>query len=112
VPVLNEFRNRGTEDILIACMDGLSGFPGAVRAVFPRTRVPRRIVHMVRNSARFVSHKDLKEICAGLKAIYRAPSEEAARAALEQFGESWRAKYPLIYQSRDAAWPVRVFQVS
>jgi transposase-like protein len=103
--VLNEIRNRGTEDILIACMDGLTGFPDAVRAVFPQTRIQRCIVHMVRNSTRFVSYKDLKAVCADLKAIYRAPSEEAGRAALEQFRESWQSKYPLIYQSRDAAWP-------
>jgi transposase-like protein len=103
--VLNEIRNRGTEDILIARVDGLSGFPDAVRAVFPQTRIQRCIVHMVRNSTKFVSYKDLKEVCAGLKAVYRAPSEEAGRAALERFGESRRAKYPLIYQSRDAAWP-------
>jgi transposase-like protein len=83
-PVPGGICNRGTEDILIARMDGLSGFPDAVRAVFPRMRVQRRIVHMVRNSARFVSYKDLKEVCAGLKAGYRAPSEEAGRAALGQ----------------------------
>jgi transposase-like protein len=103
--VLNEIRNRGTEDILIACMDGLSGFPEAVRAVFPETHVQKCIVHMVRNSVKFVSYKDLKAVCADLKAIYRAPSEEAGRAALEQFGEKWRTKYPLIYKSWDANWP-------
>jgi transposase-like protein len=71
--VLNEIRNRGTEDILTVRMDGLSGFPDAGRAVFPQTRIQRCIVHMVRNSTKFVSYKDLKEVCAGLKAIYRAP---------------------------------------
>jgi transposase-like protein len=86
-------------------MDGLSGFPDAVRAVFPQTRIQRRIAHMVRNSTKFVSYKDLKEVCADLKTIYRARSEEAGRAALEQFGERWRTKYPLVYQSWDAAWP-------
>jgi transposase-like protein len=63
--VLNGIRNRGTEDILIACMDGLTGFPDAVRAVFPDTRIQRCIVHMVRSSTRFVSYKDLKAVCAG-----------------------------------------------
>ena len=96
--VLNEIRNRGTEDILIACMDGLTGFPDAVRAVFPDSRIQRCIVHMARNSVKFVSYKDLKAVCAGLKAIYRAPSEEAGRAALEQFGGQGKAKYPLIYK--------------
>jgi putative transposase len=103
--VLNEIRNRGTEDILIACMDGLTGFPEAVRAVFPETRVQKCIVHMVRNSVKFVSYKDVKAVCADLKRIYRAPSEEAGRAALEQFGEKWHTKYPLIYKSWDANWP-------
>jgi transposase-like protein len=103
--VLNEIRNRGTEDILIACMDGLSGFPEAVRAVFPGTHVQKCIVHMVRNSVKFVSYKDLKAVCADLKAIYRAPGEETGRAALEQFGEKWQSKYPLIYKSWDASWP-------
>jgi transposase-like protein len=103
--VLNDIRNRGTVDILIACMDGLTGFPDAVRAVFPDTRIQRCIVHMVRNSVKFVSYKDLKAVCGDLKAIYRAPSEEAGRTALEEFGEKWKARYPLIYQSWNAAWP-------
>jgi transposase-like protein len=96
--VLNGIRNRGTEDILTACMDGLSGFPGAARAVFPGARVQKCIVHMARNSVKFVSYKDLK-------AIYRAPGGEAGRAALEQFGEKWQSKYPLIYKSWNANWP-------
>jgi transposase-like protein len=86
-------------------MDGLSGFPDAVRAVFPNTRIQKCIVHMIRNSTRFVSYKDLKAVCADLKAIYQAPSEEAGRAALEEFGEKWQAKYPLIYRSWDSDWP-------
>jgi transposase-like protein len=100
--VLKEIRNRGTEGIR---MDGFSGFPDAVRAVFPETRIQRCIVHMVRNSRKFVSYKDLKAVCAELKAIYPAPSEEAGRAALEQFGETWQSKYPLIYKSRESDWP-------
>jgi transposase-like protein len=103
--VLNEIRNRGTEDILIACMDGLTGFPDAVRAVFPETLIQRCIMHMMRNSTKFIAYKDLKVTCADLKAIYRAPSEETGRAALERFGERWQAKYPLIYKAWDAAWP-------
>jgi hypothetical protein len=102
---LNEIRNRGTEDILIVCMDGLTGFPDAVRAVFPETRIQKCIVHMVRNSTKFVSYKDLKAVCADLKAIYRAPSEEAGRAAPEQFGEKRQTKYPLNYESWDSNRP-------
>jgi transposase-like protein len=86
-------------------MDGLSGFPGAVRAVFPETRIQKCIVHMVRNSVKFVSYKDLKAVCADLKGVYRAPGEEAGRAALEEFGGKWQNKYPLIYKSWDANWP-------
>jgi transposase-like protein len=102
--VLNELRNRGVQDILIACMDGLSGFPDAVRAVYPQTRVQLCIVHMVRNATRFVSYKDLKKVCADLKAVYAAATEEAGRTALEDFGENWNGKYPMIYQSWAAHW--------
>jgi transposase-like protein len=102
--VLNEIRNRGTQDILIACMDGLSGVPDAVRAVFPETRIQKGIVHRARNSPKFVSYKDLKAVCADLKGIYPAPSEAAGRAALEAFGETWQATYPLIYKSWDSNW--------
>jgi transposase-like protein len=102
--VLNELKNRGVEDILIACMDGLTGFPEAVRAVYPDTRVQLCIVHMVRNSTKFVSWKDLKKVCADLKAIYSAATEEAGRDALEEFGKIWNAKYPMIYQSWDSHW--------
>jgi transposase-like protein len=73
--VLNEIRHRGTEDILIARMDELSGFPEAVRAVFPGSRVQKCIVHIARNSVKFVSYKDLKAVCADLKTMYRAHLE-------------------------------------
>jgi transposase-like protein len=92
------------QDILIACMDGLTGFPEAVRAVYPNTRVQLCIVHMVRNSTRFVSYKDLKKVCADLRAVYSAASEEAGRDALEAFGTMWNAKYPMICQSWNAHW--------
>jgi transposase-like protein len=87
--VLSELKNRGVHDILIACMDGLTGFPEAVRAVYPQTRVQLCIVHMIRNSTRFVSYKDLKKVCADLKAVYSAPTEESGRNALEEFGKKW-----------------------
>jgi transposase-like protein len=102
--VLAELKNRGVQDILIACMDGLTGFPEAVRAVYPLTRVQLCIVHMIRNSTKFVSYKDLKKICAGLKAVYTAGTEEAARNALEEFGKSWDKKYPMIHQSWERHW--------
>jgi transposase-like protein len=102
--VLNEIRNRGVEDILVACMDGLTGFPDAVRVVFPNTHVQRCIVHMVRNSTQFVSYKDLRQVCADLKAIYTASCEEAGSAALPAFGERWNKKYPMIAQAWEAHW--------
>jgi transposase-like protein len=102
--VLNELRNRGVEDILIACMDGLTGFPEAVRAVFPAARFQLCIVHMVRNSTKYVSYKDLKKVCAGLKAVYTAGDEGAARGALETFGKTWNGKEPMMYRSRDEHW--------
>lgn len=102
--ILNEIKNRGVEDVLIACMDGLSGFPDAVRAVFPKTRIQLCIVHMVRNSTKYVSYKDLKAVCASLKRIYSAATEEAGRAALEEFGAEWDVKYPAIRKSWEQKW--------
>jgi transposase-like protein len=102
--VLTELKNRGLEDILIACMDGLTGFPDALRSIYPKTRVQLCIVHMIRNSTKFVSWKDLKKVCADLKTIYSAPSEEAGRDALEDFGKTWDSKYPMIHQSWGRHW--------
>jgi transposase-like protein len=102
--VLNSLKNRGLADILIACMDGLSGFPEAVRAVYPDTHVQLCIVHMVRNSTKFVSYKDLKKVCADLKRVYCAASEEAGLEALGEFGKKWDEKYPMIYKSWDEHW--------
>jgi len=102
--VLAELKNRGVQDILIACMDGLTGFPEAVRSVYPNTRVQLCVVHMVRNSTKFVSYKDLKKVCADLKTIYSANTEEAGHDALEEFGKKWNDKYPMIYQSWQRHW--------
>jgi putative transposase len=102
--VLTELKNRGVQDILIACMDGLSGFPEAVRSIYPNTRVQLCIVHMVRNSTKFVSYKDLKKVCADLKTIYSANTEEAGHDALEDFGKKWNDKYPMIYKSWEQHW--------
>jgi len=102
--VLTELKNRGLQDILIACMDGLTGFPEAVRSVYPDTRVQLCIVHMVRNSTKFVSYKDLKKVCSDLKTIYSANTEPAAKDALEEFGKKWNDKYPMIYKSWEQHW--------
>jgi len=102
--VLTELKNRGLQDILIACMDGLTGFPEAVRSVYPNTRVQLCIVHMVRNSTKFVSYKDLKKVCADLKSVYSACSEEAGCLALGDFGKKWDGKYPMICQAWLRHW--------
>lgn len=102
--VLTQLKNRGVEDILIACMDGLTGFPDALRAIYPQTRIQLCIVHMVRNSTKFVSYKDLKKLCADLKAVYSANTEEVGLEALEDFGKTWNPKYPMIYDSWKRHW--------
>jgi len=102
--ILTELKNRGLQDILIACMDGLTGFPEAMRSVYPETRVQLCIVHMIRNSTKFVSYKDLKKVCADLKTIYSANTEAVARDALEEFGKKWDEKYPMIYKSWNNHW--------
>jgi putative transposase len=103
--ILNELHNRGVQDILIAAVDGLTGFPEAINAVFPKTEVQLCIVHMVRNSLKFVPYKDRKEIAADLKTVYASATEEAAAAALNDFEQKWNAKYPMIARSWRAKWP-------
>ena len=102
--VLTNIKNRGTEDILIACMDGLTGFPDAVKAVFPNTHIQHCIVHMIRNSTKFVSYKDLKAVCRDLKEIYSAINAESGHEALEEFGKKWNNKYPMIQASWERNW--------
>ncbi len=102
--VLTDIKNRGTEDILIACMDGLTGFPEAVKAVFPDTHIQHCIVHMIRNSTKFVSYKDLKAVCRDLKEVYSAINAESGHEALEEFGRKWNDKYPMIQASWERNW--------
>ena len=102
--ILNELKNRGVEDILILCADGLSGLPEAVEAAFPRTVFQTCIVHMVRSSTRFISWKDRKRVCTDLRKIYTAPNIEAAEAALEEFEEVWGDQYPMIGQAWRKRW--------
>ena len=103
--VMNEIRTRGTQDILIAVVDGLKGFPEAITSVFPETIVQTCIVHLIRYSMQFASWKERKLIAAALKPIYRAPSAEAAAAELEAFDQSlWGRKYPAIAQSWRRNW--------
>ena len=102
--VLTDIKNRGVEDILIACMDGLTGFPDAVKAIFPDTHIQHCIVHMIRNSTKFVSYKDLKAVCRDLKEVYSAINAESGHEALEEFGKKWNDKYPMIQASWERNW--------
>ena len=102
--IMNGLKNRGVEDILIACIDGLSGFPQAIQAVFPKTEVQHCVIHQIRNSTRFVSYKDIKVLMADLKRVYAAPTEEAALSALDDFGRKWDVKYPKISKSWNDNW--------
>ena len=98
--VINELRHRGVEDILIASVDGLKGFPEAIEAAFPRTVVQTCIVHMVRNSTRMVAYKNRRAVAKSLRRVYSAATEEAALVALDDFGDEWDAKYPSIMTRR------------
>ena len=102
--VITELQNRGVKDIFIACVDGLKGFPEAIEAVFPQTQVQLCIVHMIRNSVRYVNWKDRKQLCADLKTIYTSSTEQDAETALETFGQKWDEKYPTISQMWRRHW--------
>lgn len=103
--VLTELKSRGLEDILIACVDGLKGFPDAIAAEYPHTQIQLCIVHMVRNSLKYVSWKDYKAVTADLKRIYNSATEQAAQEALEAFAERWDEQYAQISKSWRAHWP-------
>ena len=103
--VLNGLRNRGVEDIFIACTDNLTGFSAAIEAVFPKTEIQNCIIHQLRNSSKYVSYKDLKALMADLKAVYAAVDEPTALDALDTFAERWDKKYPKISQSWRDNWP-------
>ncbi len=102
--VLTELKNRGVEQILIACTDGLTGFPEAINAVYPEAKTQLCIVHMVRNSMRYVSWKDYKQVTADLKLIYQSATEQEALTELENFEQKWDAKYPQISKSWRNHW--------
>lgn len=102
--VLTELKNRGVKDVFIACVDGLTGFPDAIAAAFPRTQVQLCIVHMVRNSLRFVSWKDRKTVAAGLKKIYQSVTVTEAELELEAFAAQWDGQYPSISRSWRNHW--------
>ena len=103
--VLNSLRNRGVEDVFIACTDNLTGFSNAIEAVFPKTDIQNCIIHQLRNSSKYVSYKDLKSLMADLKQVYAAVDEPSAEAALDRFAEKWDKKYPKISASWRENWP-------
>lgn len=102
--VVTELKNRGVHDIFIACVDGLKGFPEAIEAVFPLTQVQLCLVHLMRHSLSYVSHKDRKEVAQALKDIYQAATAEAAERQLIEFEAAWATRYPLIVRSWRANW--------
>lgn len=102
---LNELKSRGVEDILIACVDGLTGFSNAIEAVYPQTQIQQCIIHQIRSSTQFVSYKDIKVLIADLKLVYKATTEESALLNLELFDEKWGKKYPKIAISWKNNWP-------
>lgn len=103
--VMTELKNRGVNDIFIACVDGLKGFPEAIETVFPKTEVQLCIVHLARYSLNFVGWKQRKEVAADLRKIYTAATEVAAAQKLEEFAAKWDAKFPLIAKSWRNNWP-------
>ncbi len=102
--VLNSLKNRGLEDILIVCTDNLTGFSQAIEAVYPKTDIQNCIIHQLRNSSKYVSYKDLKELMADLKRVYAAVDEPSALDALEDFAAKWDKKYPKISKSWRDNW--------
>ena len=102
--ILNELKNRGVQDNYLAAVDGLTGFPDAINVIFPKTEVQLCIVHMVRNSIKFVPVKDRKPVANDLRGIYLAPSADAAKVVPEKFAEKWDEKYPGISRSWRSRW--------
>lgn len=102
--VLTEIKNRGVQDVLVACVDGLTGFPDAIATVFPQTQVQLCVVHQVRNSLKYVGWKERKAVARDLRVIYTAPTAEAAELGLEAFAEKWDPRFPTIAKQWRAAW--------
>ncbi len=102
--VLNDLKQRGVQDILIACVDGLTGFPEAIKGVFPKTEVQLCIVHQIRNSLKYVASKNQKEFMNDLKEVYQAPNKDTAEYNLLKLEEKWGEKYPMIIKSWQSNW--------
>lgn len=104
--MLNDLKNRGVQEVLFFCVDGLAGFKEAIHAVYPQSEVQRCIIHMLRNSFKYVSYKDIKKFAADFKAVYKAPTEELALSELETVKEIWGRKYPYAIANWEQNWEV------
>ena len=104
--MLNDLKNRGLTDVLFFCVDGLSGFKEAINSVYPKAQVQRCIIHMLRNSFKYVSYKDIKRFASDFKAVYKAPNEDLAMSELESLKEKWGKKYPYAISNWEANWDV------
>jgi putative transposase len=102
--VVTELKTRGVQDIFIACVDGLKGFPEAIEAIYPETQVQLCLVHLVRHSLFYVSHRDRKDVATDLKLIYQAATLEEANYQLDEFADKWNSTYPIIVKSWRANW--------
>jgi len=103
--VLTDLHNRGVQDILIACVDGLKGFPEAIESIYPKTEVQHCIIHQIRNSMKYVASKNQKAFMADLKCVYKAATLSAAESALDDLEAKWGDKYPIVIQSWRNKWP-------
>ncbi len=103
--ILNGLKNRGVDDILITCVDGLTGFTNAIEAVYPKTEIQQCIIHQIRNTTKYVSYRDIKALMADLKKVYAAMDEQTALFELDAFEEKWGKKYPKIATSWRTNWP-------
>ena len=104
--MLNDLKNRGVQDVLFFCVDGLPGFREAIEAVYPNAQTQRCIIHMLRNSFKYVSYKDLRSFASDFKSVYKASSEEIALKELEEVKEKWGKKYPYAISSWESNWDV------
>ncbi len=102
--VLTDLHNRGIQDILIACIDGLKGFPEAIASIFPQTEVQLCVVHQICNSLRYIASKDQKAFMADFKPVYRADTKAAAELALDELETKWDEKYPIVLESWRSKW--------
>lgn len=103
--VLTDLYNRGVKDIMIACVDGLKGFPEAIETIYPKTEIQHCIIHQIRNSLKYVASKNQKAFMADLKCVYKAATLNAAEIALDELEAKWGAKYPLVIKSWRSKWP-------